>query len=141
MGELANCRICNGLFVKKLREVCERCQREEDHALATVQRFLRLRKNKNATMAEVVAATGVEQDLILKFVKEKRILLSTLPNLVYGCAKCGTSISEGEFCYSCVQELQKDLNQQDDVEKRQKRNQVKENTFTYFTGGKTSKKQ
>src|SRR5699024_11374641 len=87
MGELANCSRCNNVFVKTLRDICQQCYREEEEAFETVYRFLSQRKNREATLMEIVEATGVEEELVIKFIKEKRLRTSQFPKLAYPCEK------------------------------------------------------
>lgn len=109
MAELANCSRCDAVFVKGLRDICQSCYKEEEAAFETVYSFLRVRKNREATLQEVVEATGVDQMLILKFVKQKRLRTSQFPQLSYPCAKCGEPIVHGELCDKCTKELKDDL--------------------------------
>jgi len=109
MAELANCARCNAVFVKGLRNICQNCFKEEEDAFQTVYRFLRERTNREATLLEIVEATGVDESYITKFIKEKRLLPSEFPKLGYPCEKCGTNIVKGKLCVSCTEELKKEL--------------------------------
>jgi len=112
MGELANCPVCDTLFVEtKFRSVCDKCYKEEEKKYETVYAFLRKRDNRKALLDEVVEGTEVSRDLILKFIRTGRIQLSNFPNLGYPCEKCGTSIRDGRLCESCSQDIQKQLHQ------------------------------
>lgn len=65
--DLQNCPKCDSLYVKnKFRDVCEKCWKEEEAAYDTVAKFMRKRENRAATVLQVVEATGVPEDLILK---------------------------------------------------------------------------
>ncbi|MBR3117972.1 MAG: hypothetical protein IKF29_01915 [Oceanobacillus sp.] len=117
MAELANCVRCNTVFVKGLRDICQNCYRKEEEAFQTVYRFLRERKNREATLIEIIEATGVEESLIIKFIKEKRLLPSDFPKLAYPCEKCGNEITSGKLCISCTEELKNDLTAYEKTEK------------------------
>src|SRR5690625_6316215 len=73
MHELANCANCNQVFVKTVRDICRDCYEAEEKAFEIVYRFLSKRKNREATLKEIVEATEVEESLIIKFIKEKRL--------------------------------------------------------------------
>jgi flagellar operon protein (TIGR03826 family) len=108
--DLQNCPKCDSLYVKnKFRDVCEKCWKEEEQAYDIVSRFMRKRENRAATILQVVEATGVSEDLILKFIKSGRFQLSQFPNFGYPCDKCGNIIREGRLCASCSKELKSDL--------------------------------
>ncbi|MFZ3576901.1 TIGR03826 family flagellar region protein [Virgibacillus sp. DJP39] len=126
MGELANCKVCNGLFLKTLRDICKDCYEKEETAFKTVSGFLRMKKNREATMVEVVEETGVSGDLIKKFIKEKRLLTSQFPKLGYPCETCGTSIKSGKICSTCSEELLRDLDSEEREAERVKRLKEKE---------------
>lgn len=66
---------------------------------------------------EIVEATGVEEMLITKFVREKRLRPSQFPKLAYPCEKCGTNIITGKLCQNCSNKLKKDLAIHDQLEK------------------------
>ncbi|AWO76447.1 TIGR03826 family flagellar region protein [Geobacillus thermoleovorans] len=110
MAELANCAKCGRLFVKhSVRDVCESCYQEEERQFERVYAFLRRRENRTATMAQVVEATGVEEKLIIKWIRAGRLQLVHFPNLGYPCDSCGAMIREGRLCAKCLGQLQADL--------------------------------
>lgn len=114
MGELANCPNCDTLFVQtQFRSVCDKCHKEEEKKYETVYAFLRKRENRKALLDEVVEGTGVSRDLILKFIRNGRIQLSSFPNLGYPCEKCGTLIRSDRLCGSCSNDIKKQLHHVD----------------------------
>jgi len=135
MSELANCSRCNAVFIKTIRDICQTCYREEEEAFNTVFRFLSKRENREATLAEIVEATGVEEELIIKFVKEKRLLTSQFPKLSYPCEKCGEQIVTGKLCADCKETLLKEIERHEQIEARQKdvAREESERTSVYYT--------
>ncbi|QED49609.1 TIGR03826 family flagellar region protein [Cytobacillus dafuensis] len=133
MAELINCPNCDSIFVKsQFRDVCEKCWKEEEKAYETVYNFMRKRENRAATMKQVVEATEVEEELILKFVKTGRLKLTQFPNLGYPCDKCGSIIRSGKICDKCTEELRKDLNIHSAEEERRKEIEKRDKQATYF---------
>lgn len=120
MAELANCARCSEVFVKGTRAICPRCYREEEKAFETVDQFLRERKNREATLLEIVEATGVEEEQIISFIKRKRLLPSQFPNLGYPCEKCDTPITSGKLCTDCSKSILKAWERHEKMEQRQK---------------------
>ncbi|WP_106496663.1 TIGR03826 family flagellar region protein [Lentibacillus sp. Marseille-P4043] len=119
MAELANCSRCGAVFVKNIRDICQECYKEEEKAFNVVYSFLRKRENREATLTEIVDATGIEEKLIIKFIKEKRLRTSQFPKLAYPCERCGKNIVTGKLCESCSQEILQDLEEQEKLEQRQ----------------------
>ncbi|SDK03825.1 TIGR03826 family flagellar region protein [Sediminibacillus albus] len=133
MGQLANCPRCDALFVSGMRSICQECYKEEERAYTTVYNYLRPRKNRQATIPEIVEATGVHEGLIYKFVKEKRLRASQFPNLSYPCDRCGTEIAEGNLCKNCSADITGALSEQQKINDIEKRNKEKEQANTYYT--------
>ncbi|WP_026581003.1 TIGR03826 family flagellar region protein [Bacillus sp. J33] len=133
MAELSNCPKCNEIYVRnQFRDVCQNCWKEEEKAYETVYQFIRKRENRTAKMHEVVDATGVEEALIIKFIKTGRLKLAHFPNLGYPCEKCGSSIREGKICGECAEALRNDLQQHTAEEERKKELRKRERQNTYF---------
>ena len=134
MQSLANCPRCGNVFVKSLREICPSCYKEEEEAFKIVYQFLKKQQNREATIREIVEATEVEEELVIKFVKEKRLRTSQFPKLAYPCDKCGEQITSGKICPRCSTGLLKALETHDAILAKKeglKEEQTKANT--YFT--------
>ncbi|OQP07657.1 hypothetical protein B1690_03785 [Geobacillus sp. 46C-IIa] len=130
MAELSNCAKCGRLFVKlSTRDVCESCYQEEERQFERVYAFLRRRENRTATMPQVVEATGVEEKLIIKWIRAGRLQLVHFPNLGYPCDSCGAMIREGRLCANCLGKLKADLRQ---AETEKERN-LRSRHATYYT--------
>ncbi|WP_010676919.1 TIGR03826 family flagellar region protein [Bacillus timonensis] len=132
MAELMNCPNCGGLFVKtNIRDVCENCYKEESKAFEMVYKFIRRRENRTATIFETSEGTGVDEELIIKFIRTGRLQLAQFPNLGYPCQKCRTIIREGNLCIDCTKELRTELSTFEKEQERMK--ELKErNKSTYF---------
>lgn len=139
MGELANCERCNRVFVKQYRDICNDCYKKEEEDFRTVYNFLRKRNNRTATMVQIVEATGVEEGLIQKFIREKRLQPADFPNLSYPCERCRQPISEGTICEQCQQQLKQDLEMHETIESIQQKIYDEEKETTYYTKGEWKK--
>ncbi|MFC4023859.1 TIGR03826 family flagellar region protein [Oceanobacillus longus] len=141
MAELANCSTCDAVFVKGLRDICPNCYKEEEAAFKKVYAFLKIRKNREATLIEIVEETGVEETLITKFIKAKRLHPTDFPKLAFPCEKCGTNIVSGKLCIGCREQLNKELKLYEEVEKRTEEVRIRENarSDTYYAMDKYRK--
>lgn len=119
--DVTNCSKCSRLYIKNpVRDICDKCYKEEEMAYDKVSTYLKKRENRTATMLQVVQDTGVSEDLIHKFIKQGRIKLVQFPNLTYPCETCGNPIQTGKLCEQCLTELRKDLEIFEREEQRQK---------------------
>ena len=142
MGELANCARCGEGFVKTTRDICHKCYQLEEDAFNTVYKFLSIRKHRQATIPEIVEATGVEEELIFKFIKQKRLRNSDFPNLTYPCDRCHKPITSGKICEACKQEIEKELQFQEEVnQKEEALAQEAQKKSIYFAIGNESDKE
>lgn len=134
MSELVNCPQCNKVFVKTVRNICPDCYRKEEEAFRKVHRFLSKRENREATILEIVEATGVEEELIIKFIREKRLLTSRFPKLTYPCEKCGTEIVTGKLCKQCSEDILHEFKQHEKLEERKHEYRKNSNRIdTYYS--------
>ncbi|MFJ7858074.1 TIGR03826 family flagellar region protein [Peribacillus sp. NPDC097206] len=132
--DLFNCPNCNSLFVKtKFRDVCDACYKEEEAQFDQVYDYIRKKSNRMATMVQVVDATGVEEELIIKFVKTGKLRIAQFPNLGIPCEKCGTVIRSGRLCDACSQSIRSGLETFENEEKRRLEIEERDKKNTYFT--------
>ena len=124
MAELKNCEQCGEIFAAVVdSKICPKCKKKEEEAFQTVYRYMSKRKNREATMNEIIEATGVGEDLIIKFLKQNRLRASQFPNLAYGCEKCGKKITEGRLCKECASTIQAALKQHEEIESLEEKRQ------------------
>ncbi|MCC3356937.1 TIGR03826 family flagellar region protein [Bacillus sp. REN16] len=135
MAELMNCPNCGALFVKtNLRDVCEKCYKEEQAAFDTVYTFIRKKENRTATIFETAEGTGVEEELIIKFIRTGKLKLAQFPNLGYPCQKCHTIIREGVLCEDCTKDLRSELSAfEKDEERKKELNERDKEKGAYFS--------
>lgn len=136
---MKNCESCGAIFVDPTRTICRDCYYKEEEAFQTVYRFITKKKNREATITEIVKATGVEEELIIKFMKQNRLRASQFPKLAYPCESCGVDIVEGRLCTDCQQEIKRDLSVHEDIERI--RQQMKDDREpVYYTINKKNEK-
>ena len=129
MNELPNCPNCQSLFVKNpFRDVCETYYKNEESIYREVYRSIRKRENRTASIAQVVNATGIEESLLMKWIRSGRLQIISNSNLGYDCEHCG----EGRFCESCREDLRADLEKYEQDEAIRKRDEERERLMTYY---------
>mgnify|MGYP003490952739 FL=1 len=110
MAELRNCPMCNTFFnYTGLREVCHSCAQKEEDLYQIVYRFLRKRENRAANIDRIEEATGVERELLYKWVRKGRLHPAIFPNLGYPCDNCGHLTNKGKLCDKCSNGIKSDL--------------------------------
>lgn len=121
MEEFVNCPNCNEIYIKnKFRDVCPKCWKKEEEDFQTVNKFLRKRENRAATIEQIEKQTGVDESTIIKFVKKGRLLQAQFPNLGYPCERCGHIITKGLYCENCAEDLRTELETFHKEEQRKK---------------------
>ncbi|HDP70447.1 MAG TPA: MerR family transcriptional regulator [Actinobacteria bacterium] len=69
-----------------------------------------LRSSKLTGIAEISAATGVDSERIINFIKEGRLVLTTpISGVEFKCERCGNLILSGRFCSECAKNLSQEL--------------------------------
>jgi len=131
--ELSNCANCGKVFAKSVRDICHECYKKEEEAFRIVYRFLSKRKNREATLSEIVKATGVEEELIIKFIKQKRLRTSQFPKLAYPCEQCGVEIVEGKLCSDCAETIRKEYERHELRERLLKEREEREHDPVYYS--------
>ena len=110
MAELRNCPSCDSFFnYTGVRDVCHSCSQKEEEMYQIVYRFLRKRENRAANVDRIEEATGVERDLLYKWVRKGRLHPAIFPNLGYPCDNCGRLTNVGKLCEKCQGSIKADL--------------------------------
>ena len=110
MAELRNCPRCDAFFnYTGIRDVCHNCAQKEEEMYQVVYRFLRKRENRAATVERIEEATGVDKNLLYKWVRKGRLHPAIFPNLGYPCDNCGRLTNSGKLCDNCSNSIQSDL--------------------------------
>lgn len=110
MAELRNCPMCDAFFnYTGLREVCHNCAQKEEDLYQVVYRFLRKRENRAATVDRIEEATGVDRELLYKWVRKGRLHPAMFPNLGYPCDQCGRITNKGKLCEKCTDDIKSGL--------------------------------
>ncbi|NLI60462.1 MAG: MerR family transcriptional regulator [Clostridiales bacterium] len=104
--DIRNCRRCNKIFQYRGSKYCPSCMLDLDQIFIKVRDYIY--ENPNATIVDVSQEVGVEEDIILEFLKAGRLELSS-PGLDYLCERCDTPIVTGRFCNNCIKDLEREM--------------------------------
>lgn len=100
------CKYCGTIFQSAGGNECPRCMKEKEEKFTVIKEYLY--KNQGASVAEISAATGVDEKLILYFLRDGRLeMMAADGSLV--CEKCGTPIKSGRLCKKCSESLSRAL--------------------------------
>ncbi|MFW5749412.1 MAG: flagellar protein [Halanaerobium sp.] len=118
--ELINCKECGKLFSSSGQKVCPDCLQGEEEKFEIVKEYLW--EHPNSTVKKVSEDTGVEEELIIKFMREDRLAAEgLLVDYKLKCKRCGTEIKTGLFCESCRTKMISDFNQNQEAEEEKKK--------------------
>lgn len=101
--ELRNCPVCGRVFNYAGKNMCPACARKEDEEFDTVSDYLY--KHPGAGVTEVSEETEVREELILRFLREGRLLVSDGASAGLFCEACGAPIRTGRLCQRCTEKL------------------------------------
>jgi len=101
---LANCTLCNRLYNRTVHEICPDCREAEETVYAQLAEHLG--RHPEATLTEVVDATGVDAEQVRRLVRLGRLTgFDALAMSVLSCQRCGVPVPLGRFCSPCQREL------------------------------------
>ncbi len=104
--DIRNCKRCNRIFQYRGNQYCPSCMIELDEMFKIVRDYLY--DHPEANVIQTSEATGVEEEVILEFLKQGRLELSQ-PSLAYVCERCGKPITTGRYCQVCLNNLDKEM--------------------------------
>lgn len=106
LDNIVTCEECDKIFIKKTVLLCPSCEQEHEEKFHIVRTFINEKENYSSTMSEVVEATGVDEGLITRWIKEGRLRVVHLKNLNYECESCGALTNTGRVCRGCASRYQ-----------------------------------
>lgn len=119
---LINCEECGRLFSSSGPKVCPNCKKEEEEKFEIVKDYLW--DNPNSTIKKVAEETGVERELIIKFMREGRLdAEGLLIDYKLKCKRCSKEIKTGIFCESCRNKMINNFKTDAKEEKEEKEKQ------------------
>lgn len=107
--EVMNCRKCRKLFNYSGYgpRVCPECAKKDEEKFKKVKDYLY--ENPGAILPIISQETGVESELIIRYLREGRIEIADGSSIEIPCERCGKPIKSGRFCESCTKNLSDEL--------------------------------
>lgn len=127
---IANCKRCDRLFQKTIRDICPSCIREQQELVGVIRNHLK--KHPYATVPEVAQATQIDVEDIVDLIEQNALNLVDFPNFTLTCERCERVTQDGRFCNSCKEEMAVELANMTKVV-RSAKNDFKSLTKGYFS--------
>ena len=106
-GKMKNCSSCGKVFIAiNNSRVCPDCREKEEQWEKEIIEYVR--EHPKSQIPEIVEATGVQEPVIRRMIREGRFLSSNV-ELFYPCEKCGSPIQKGQYCDKCQKEMREEL--------------------------------
>jgi len=115
--EMRNCPRCGKIFAYVRTNLCPACAQKDEEEFKIVRNFIA--KNPGVDIITVSQETGVEEEKIIRYLKEGRIYNAS-PNtkIKIECELCGALIPHGRYCNACIEKLTKGLRKTIEIENR-----------------------
>lgn len=114
------CKHCRGVMVYQgVGEYrCEDCNEIDYDDYGKVRNYIE--KHKGATAAQIEAAIGVSQRVIMRLLKDGRLQVAADSRTFLKCELCGTNINSGRYCPKCETALHRKLEAEQREESRRR---------------------
>lgn len=100
------CKYCGTIFQSTGGNECPRCMKDREEKFTIIKEYLY--KNQGASVAEISNETGIEEKLILHFLRDGRLEMVVADGSL-ACEKCGAPIKSGRLCRKCSESLSRAL--------------------------------
>ncbi len=97
---LKPCPRCGKLFSNVIDGVCKNCLDYEEECFDKVSHYVR--ENPYSTAEVIAEETEVSKTLILKFIREGRLIPTEGLKGAIKCHRCSKPISAGKYCEKCA---------------------------------------
>ncbi len=97
-----NCSRCGRIFAYQGKNICSKCIEKMEQDFVIVRKYVQ--KHAGAGIKEIEENTGVDEQTIIQFMREGRLVSESVANILK-CDNCGSSIKEGRYCEKCLYEI------------------------------------
>lgn len=106
-GKMKNCSSCGKVFISiNNSRICVDCREKEEQWEKVIVEYVR--DHPKCQITEIVEATGVQEPVVRRMIREGRFLSSGV-DLFYPCEKCASPIQKGQYCDKCQKEMRDEL--------------------------------
>ena len=106
-GKMKNCSSCGKVFISiNNARICVDCREKEEQWEKQIVEYVR--DHPKSQIPEIVEATGVQEPVIRRMIREGRFVSSDV-DLNFPCERCGTPIQKGQYCDKCQKEMRDEL--------------------------------
>ena len=127
---IRNCVKCGKIFnYAGGRPICQNCRKSLEDKFKETRLYIK--RNRNASIAEVSEACEVDVKQIKEWVREERLAFSDDSAIGIECESCGKSIKTGRFCDECKGKMTNELQHA----YQEKEPKVEENPFAKQKSG------
>jgi len=98
--DIRQCTRCSKLFQYRGNGHCPACVQELDEVFLNVRNYLD--DNPRAGVEDVCAACEADEDDVLRWLREGRLLLTKVIHPLLICQLCQTHIRAGRYCEICA---------------------------------------
>lgn len=105
-NNVKQCRKCGKLFVSDGSPLCVDCMRQMDECFNIIKDYVY--DHPQANVAEISEGTGIDSAIVLDFLKQGRLSVSSSDDLLK-CENCGKPIVSGRYCEACLQQFENAL--------------------------------
>lgn len=128
---LVNCQICGKAFLSTGgRSICPDCMEVESKEFEKVRAFVK--DNPKVPIETVSEETGIPTEKIRQYLHDGRLEQAEMKGDLK-CQLCGTLISTGNYCFSCMNKLKKGFDKGSSKNiKKEKKKETTSITQAYF---------
>ena len=104
-GKVKVCKKCKKIYPDTGYggDYCPSCHKADEMILEQLQQYVEI--NSTDSMEIVSEKTGIEDKIIIQYLKDKRLIVSEDSPLYIECEMCRKKIHTGRLCIVCSQKL------------------------------------
>jgi len=104
--DIRKCKNCNRFYKFQSSKYCPECVVELDKVFLKVREYIY--ENPNSTVLEVSENKGVDQEIIMEFLRDGKLELKEA-SMLLECKSCGKPIKTGTLCNSCLMNFETEM--------------------------------
>lgn len=106
--DIKTCRTCGKIFQFRGNYQCQECVRAADEKFVTVRNYMF--DNPSANMQEICDTCDVDEEVVLRWIREGRLIVHEDGAPLLKCMSCGRAIHAGRYCLDCSRNVESQIN-------------------------------